>query len=311
MTFFATSEGSMQGCSRRVLTGPFAAFLFVVLFVFVAERGRCQLLQGAVNGHIADPSQAVIAGATVTISNQETNFTRVVNTGAQGEYTFASLPPGTYTLTVKAQGFEGFVRTGIVIAANESVRSDATLTVGRVSENVTVSAQAVALQTDRPDVHTDLSPQTLNQLPLPPGRNYQQLVAVVVPGVSQPQSGQSYGANPSRAVGFAVNGASSITNSQRVDGTNSTNFNAPDKPMYSPALEAIDNVNGVTNSPDAEQGIAGGAAVNITTKAGTNTIHGSLFEYHSNQHLQAYAWGTDSTQPKPRYLNNQFGGTIG
>ena len=178
----------MQGCSKRLLVSPFAAFLIVVLFVFVEEQGRCQLLQGSVNGHITDPSQAVIAGATVTISNQETNFTRVVTAGAQGEYTFASLPPGTYTLTVKAQGFEGFVRTGIVITANESVRSDATLTVGRASENVTVSAQAVALQTDRPDVHTDLSPQTLNQLPLPPGRNYQQLVAVVVPGVSQPAS---------------------------------------------------------------------------------------------------------------------------
>ena len=301
----------MKASFFRLISAALFSVCFLATFIFFPQRGLCQLLQGTVDGHVADPSQAAIAGATVTITNQETNFSRVVTTGAQGEYTFASLPPGIYTLTVKAQGFQVFIHNGILVNANESMRSDAVLTIGTASESVTVSAQAVALQTDRPDVHTDVSPQTLNQLPLPPGRNYQMLVAVIVPGVSQPQSGQSYGANPSRAVGFSVNGASSITNSQRVDGTSSTNFNAPDKPMYSPALEAIDNVNVVTNSPDAEQGIAGGAAVNITTKVGTNTIHGSLFEYHSNQHFQAYAWGTDSTQPKPQYLNNQFGSTIG
>jgi hypothetical protein len=295
---------------RRTSATLFSAILLGG-FLIAPQRGVCQLLQGTIDGRITDPSQAAIVGAKVNVTNQETNFWRDVITGTQGEYNFASLPPGTYTLTVKAQGFQSFVKTGVVVNANESVRSDAILTIGQVSESVTVSSQAATLQADRSDVHSDLTPQALNQLPLPSGRNYQMLLAVVVPGVSQPQSGQSFGANPSRAVGFSVNGASDITNSQRIDGTSSTNFNSPNKPMYSPALEAIENVNVVTNSPDAEQGIAGGAAVNISTKTGTNAVHGSVFEYYSNQRLQAYAWGTDSTQPKPLYHNNQFGGTIG
>jgi hypothetical protein len=136
-------------------------------------------------------------------------------------------------------------------------------------------------------------------------------LAVMVPGVSTPQSGQSYGANASRAVGYSVNGASTVGNNVRIDGTSSSNYNAPDKPMYSPAQEAIETVNVVTNSFDAEQGLAGGAAINVATKTGSNVIHGVLFADHTDQHMKAYAWAADRTQPNPKFLHNQTGGTIG
>jgi len=284
---------------------------FLLTMLLAAGPAAAQLLQGTLNGNVTDSSQAAVAGAAVTVSDAATSLTRQTTTNSAGDYTLPTLPPGTYTIVIKAPSFQTASRTGIVVNANEVTRADVMLKLGEVSETVTVSAQASSLQTDRADVHTDITTKSLTDLPTPLGRNYQMILAVVVPGVSTPQSGSSYGANPSRAVGFSVNGASSNGNNTRIDGTSSTNYNAGDKPMYSPALESIQTVNVVTNSFDAEQGLAGGAAINISTKTGGNAIHGSAFWDHANQHLKAYAWASDRTQAKPKYLHNQFGGTIG
>ena len=293
---------------RCSLTTIPAVFLIATIFV-APQRGSGQLLQGTLNGYVTDPSQAAVAGATVTVENEATNFTRSAVTNSRGEFTFVTLEPGTYTLTTKASGFETYIKNGIVVNANETTRSDLTLSVGRLNQSVTVLAQASALQTERADVRSDLTAKSLSNLPIPLGNNYQQILAVVVPGVSTPQSGQSFGANAARAVALTVNGIAIGTNSYRVDGTSSTNFNSTGNPMYSPALYDIENVNVVTGSYDAEQGIAGGVAVNITTRTGTNAIHGSLFEFHTDRAFQAYQWNANGALPKPEYINNQFGGT--
>ncbi len=287
------------------------AVLFGATVLYAPQFAAGQLLQGTLNGYVTDSNQAALAGATVSVTNEATNLTRVFTTNSQGDFTFVTLPPGTYTLKVDATGFGTYSKTGIVVNANEVTRSDVALAVGRVTQDVTVSAQASTLQTDRADVRSDLTPKTLSNLPIPLGRNYQQILAVVVPGVSTPQSGQSFGANATRAVALTVNGVSTASNSYRVDGTSSTNFNSNGNPLYSPALDAIGNVNVVTNSFDAEQGLAGGIGVNVTTKSGTNSIHGSLFEFHTDRAFQAYQWGANGERPKPEYINNQFGGTVG
>lgn len=285
--------------------------LLAVVASLYPDQVCAQLLQGTIDGNVTDSSQAAVAGASVVAVNQQTNFTRAAETNLAGGYLLPTLTPGTYTITVKLSGFQSYSRSGVVVTANNVTRVDIALTVGAVNESVTVSAQAGTLQTDRSDVRTDLGSQPLNNLPVPLGRNYAMLLPVVVPGVSTPSSGNSFGANPSRAVGFSVNGGGTITNNTRIDGTSSSNYNANDKPLYTPTLEAIETVNIVTNSFDAEQGMAGGAAINLQMKSGTNSIHGSLFEDHSDQHLKAYAWVADRTQPKPKYVNNQFGGTVG
>jgi hypothetical protein len=271
---------------------------------------HAQLLQGTINGNVTDPSGAAVAGATVRVTNDATAVGREVTTNTSGEYTLPTLPPGTYDLTVSASGFNPFSQKGIVVRGNEVTRANAGLAVGQVTQDITVSAASATLQTDKADVHTDLTTRSLNDLPTPLGRNYQLLLPVMVPGVATPTSGGSFAANPSRAVSVGYNGTTGWGNSTRIDGTSATDFNGT-YPMYTPALEAIDIVNVVTNSFDAEQGMASAAAINISSKSGTNQIHGSVFEYHADQHLKAYAWAADRTQAAPKFINNQFGGTIG
>jgi hypothetical protein len=259
---------------------------------------------------VTDSTQQVVAGATITATNQETAFTRETVTNSSGGYSLPTLPPGTYTLTVKSDGFQAFTQTGVVVQSNDVTRVDVSLTVGQLNQSITIASQTDSLQTDRADVRSDITTRALNDLPTPLGRNYQMLLPVMVPGVATPQSGGSFAANPSRAVQIGVNGVSGWGNNTRIDGTSSTNYNGV-YPMYTPALESIETVNVVTNSFDAEQGLAGAAAINVQTKTGSNALHGSLFEYHSDQHAKAYAWASDRTRPKPKFINNQFGGTIG
>lgn len=286
------------------------SLLVMLSLIMPPQFAVAQLLQGTLNGTVLDPSGAAIVGAKIAITDEATAITREATAGTNGNFSILSLTPGTYTLKVTASGFRSYIETGVLVNANETTRSDSTLTIGGVNESVTVTSQTAALQTDRADVHTDISTNQLESLPLSISRNYQLALAVLTPGVSPPQSGNSFSSNPTRSVGYSVNGVSAVTNTTRIDGTSSTDFNSPDKLMYSPALEAIETVNVVTNSPDAEQGIAGGAAINLTTKTGSNQLHGSVFEYHSDNNLVAYAWNGNKAQPKPKYINNQFGGTI-
>src|SRR5256712_13266348 len=131
-----------------------------------------------------------------------------------------------------------------------------------------------------------------------------------LPGVSDAQNGNSFAANPTCSVNFSVNGTPTNINNFSIDGTNSRG--AIDATFtYSPALEAVQEVSVVTNSFDAEQGLAGGAAIALQIKSGSNDVHGSFFRFHTDQHLKAYRWAADRTQPKPNYIYNQYGATVG
>src|SRR6266446_3743507 len=301
------SSLTLSGWGRRFAC---PVVMLAALALLCSATAHAQLLQGTIDGNVTDPSQAAVAGAKVTATHQDTNFTCDTLTNSAGGYALPTLPPGAYTVHVTAPGFQTYTRTGVTVAINNVTRVDVAIAVGQVTESLTVAAQAGALQTDRADVRTDLTSHSLNSLPVPLGRNYQMLLPVLVPGVATPVSGGSFAANPSRAVQITFNGVSGWGNNTRIDGTSSTDFNGT-YPMYTPALESIETVNVVTNSFDAEQGLASAAAVNIQTKTGSNAVHGSLFEDHSDQRLKAYAWAADRTQPQPKYINNQFGGTIG
>ena len=139
-----------------------------------------------------------------------------------------------------------------------------------------VAAERPVLQTDRAEVRSELQARELVNLPVSANRNYQYMFRVL-PGFTPPAEAHSVPSNPSRALVFNVNGASRSANNTRIDGVSTTNIWLPHVAAYVPALESLESVNVVTNSFDAEQGLAGGSAINVQIKSGTNDLRGSLF----------------------------------
>jgi hypothetical protein len=269
------------------------------------------VLYGSLVGNVKDPSDAAVEGATVTLTSIDTRQSRETTTSAEGAFDFATLPPGNYELRVSRPGFNTATETGIVVAANNIMRLDLKLKVGTVSESVEVSATGALLQTDKADVHNELTTDQLENLPLSYGRNYQSLF-ITQPGFGGIQSSyNSTPSNPSKALVFNVNGASFNINNTRIDGAQSINVWLPHESAYVPTLEAIQTVNAVTGSFDAETGLAGGAAIYVQTKSGTNQIHGAVFWNHNNQHLDARPFFLPYTQSKPKFVYNDFGGAVG
>jgi hypothetical protein len=269
-----------------------------------------QVLYGSIVGNVNDPSIAPVPGALVTITNRETGQARQTTTNDVGSYTFSTVGTGTYDVKVTKEGFQTTTLPNVVVTINSVARADLNLKVGAVSETVSVTSEAPSLQTDRSEVRTEITTKTLTDLPVPPGRNYQQLFRSI-PGFTPPGNAHSVPSNPSRSLMYNVNGASASSNDVRVDGASQFNVWLPHVTAYTPALEAIETVNVVTNTFDAEQGLAGGSAVSVQIKSGTNDLHGSLFEYHNNNNTKARPFFLPATQGKPKWVYNQFGGTIG
>jgi hypothetical protein len=269
-----------------------------------------QVLYGSIVGVVRDATGAVLPGATVTITHNETKATRETTTDQTGGYRFSTVQTGTYTVVATLTGMQKFTRNDVPVTLNTVARVDATLGAGQLQETVTVSADAPLLQTERAEVREELRARELQDLPVPIGRNYQELF-VTLPGFTPPADAHSVPSNPSRALTFNVNGASNQGNNTRIDGVSSTNVWLPHVVAYVPALESIETVNVVTNNFDAEQGLAGGAAISVQIKSGTNQIRGSAFEYHFNEQMRSKNYFTPPGTNKGKWLENQFGGTLG
>ena len=187
---------------------------------------------------------------------------------------------------------------------------DAVLKVGAIEQSVEVSAQAVALQTENGEVRSEITTANLENIPTPVGRNYQNLL-ITVPGVMPPTNQHSVAANPSRGLTFNVNGTTRNSNNVRIDGALANNIWLPHVTAYVPGLDAIESVSIVTASADASEGMTGGSAINVQIKSGTNQIHGSLFEFHADSAMKAKPFFLPVGQGIPKYIDNQFGGSIG
>jgi hypothetical protein len=159
-------------------------------------------------------------------------------------------------------------------------------------------------------VRSELKTRELVNLPVSMNRNYQYLFRVL-PGFTPPAEAHSVPSNPSRALVFNVNGASRSSNNIRIDGVSTTNIWLPHVAAYVPALESLETVNIVTNSFDAEQGLAGGSAINAQIKSGTNNLHGSAFEFHTNEKLRTQNYFAPPGTKKGAWRYNQYGGTVG
>ncbi|HXG32006.1 MAG TPA: carboxypeptidase-like regulatory domain-containing protein, partial [Bryobacteraceae bacterium] len=272
-------------------------------------QADAQVLYGSVVGTVVDQTNAVVPGAAVVITSKDTGAVRETRTDPAGRYSVVNLLPGTYDLRVSAPGFRTMTREEVVVTINTVTRVDLQLELGTVAEQVTVAAPAAVLQTDKSDVRAEISSREIANLPLSNYRNFQSLINLV-PGAT-PANFQHLGDAIARGLGMNINGTALNNNRTRVDGATNVFIWLPQHLVYVPPVESIDTVNISTGSFDAEQGIAGGVAVTVATKSGTNELHGVAYHYHDNQHLYARNFFLPANQGKAKSIFNIFGGAVG
>ena len=291
----------------RLLIAAGAILISPAISSFTANA---QTLFGSIVGTVTDATGAAVVGANVKVFAAQTNETRSVETNEGGLYTLSTLAPGIYRVTVSKQGFQGFTNSTVEVAANNVQRVDAQLQVGNITESVEVHTDAAQLQTDTADVHTQLTAATFENAPQAT-RSYQGVLNLV-PGMVPP-GGQLAGGtnNPSKSMQFAANGTGTQGPNVRIEGVSATNPWVQQYTTFVPSTEAIDSVNVVTNSPDAEQGLSGGPAVTVQLKSGTNSIHGSAYEQNVNNATEARGYFQLPGQKAPHLVDNTAGVSVG
>ena len=297
-----------------------AALIFLLLTSFVFAQG--QSTNASLTGRLTDPAKALVVDARVAAISQATSVRYEASTNGSGEYQLANLPPGSYHLEIEKSGFKKLLKPNVVLHVQDTLRIDFELTIGDVSEVVTVKAGAPVLNTESATVSTVVNQTFVENLPLN-GRSFQTLIAltpgVVLTATSQNDQGQ-----------FSVNGQRADANYFTVDGV-SANFGVTGAPTLVqtaggalPALSASGGLNSLasvdatqefrvqTSSFAPEFGRTPGGQISIATRSGANTFHGTLFEYFRNDVLDARDWFVNfSGLPKPQTRQNDFGGVVG
>ena len=281
-------------------------FLLVLSLLF-ALPVLAQTHRASVRGTLYDSNKAVIAGATVTLTNTGTQESRTMTTSEDGAFAISSLPPGAYHLEVQAVGFKKFSQR-IDLLVNEVLQRDLTLIVGEPTggELTIEEPSKIKLKTDSASLGTVIENRQITGLPLD-GRNFYEL-SLLVPGAVPPAQGSAGSVRGDFA--FSVNGAREDANNFLLDGV----YNIDPKLNtfgVRPSVEAIREFEMLTSTYDASFGRNPGAQVNVILNSGTNDFHGSVFEFHRNAALDARNFFAPAGEPKPKYLRNQFGGAIG
>ena len=297
-------------CSRRTRVLALVALAAVAGWLAPARSGA-QALYGSIVGNIVDAQGATVPGVSLTATNTGTGLKLDTVSGKDGAYTFRNLLPGTYELTASLSGFREHQQKGIPVSAGNPVRFNITLAVGAMTERVEVVSQTTLLQTDKADLHTELTSKDVTNLPLNQYRNYQQLINLV-PGATPAQFQNALIDTPGQSLRTWVNGTQPNSNATRIDGAVSVNIWLPHHVGYVQPAETIDTVNVATNNFDADQGMAGGAAVTLVTKSGTNDLHGSGFWFRNQEDWNANSLFNDAFGLKKAPLSrNIYGGTLG
>lgn len=308
----------MQKLKRPASIGAsiraFALWIVPVLFFACAgsfDQAHAQVLYGTMTGNVTDTSGGAVPHATVKATNAATGVVRETESNAEGIYLFTDLIPGTYTMDVTATGFSPYEVGGINLLPNTTVRENAFIKVGSVTEQVTVTTAPPVLQTESAQTDANLSTEQIALLPTTSstGRNFQSLYKVI-PGATPPAEAGSAAGNPQRAQVVNVNGISNNTNTTRIDGAIDAYPWQPAYVAYLPPTDGIESVNVVTGSFNAEQGAAGGSAINVTVKSGTNQFHGSTWEYNSIAQFNAQSW-QNRTGVRQKNIYNEVGGVFG
>ena len=286
-----------------------AATLLVALFAPTLLYG--QVDTGSLLGTVKDQSGAVIPGAGITVVDEGTNFVYNTTTGSDGGFVFTPIKIGTYSVSAEALGFQKTTHVHVVVNIQQQSVVDLTLTPGKVTQRVVVTAAPPLLQTQNASVQQVVTTRTINDLPLN-GRNATFLAQISAGVTFGPQDSRGLGASGA----FSANGARGNQNNYMMDGIdnnsevgdliNRTNY------VVLPPPDALDEFTVQTNNYSAEFGHSAGAVLNTTTKTGTNELHGNIWEFLRNDKLDATDFFLNKAGvQKGEFRQNQFGFTLG
>src|SRR5215813_954189 len=298
-------EGRM-GIARR---SSWFIFSFVLMLLFCTSVLKADVT-GSIQGVVRDRSQGIVSGARVTVTNTDTNLKQETTSDQDGSYHFLALPAGNYQINVSASGFRPYAAKDIVLQVNDQLKLDVTLDVGSVSEEVSVSANAVHVETENTQLGDVIDSKKMLALPLN-GRSYLDLLGLqagVTPATAETiQQDRPVAGGLTNSGNISVNGQRETANAFLVNGgdvSEGRNLGAG----LVPNLDSIEEFRLITNSFDAEYGKFSGAIMNAITKSGTNGFHGDVFEFLRNDKFDAknYFFGG-----KSELRRNQFGFAAG
>jgi len=288
-----------------------AGLLAIGILFLAVKPVAAQVDTGSISGIVTDTSGAVVGGAKVTLTNEGTNSTLEMSTGPDGNYKFSPVKIGTYKVSATSQGFQSVTQTNVNVDVGTNVVANFTLKPGSTTESVEVTAAVPVLQTQDASLGQVLDTKNVNNLPLN-GRNFT-FLAQLAAGVNTPQADTRGNA----ATGaFAANGLRPAQNNYMLDGIdnnsdtvdflNGTNF------VVLPPVDAIQEFKVQTSDFSAEYGRSGAAVLNATIKSGTNSLHGTAWEFFRNDALDGADWFETAGGIKKGELRmNQFGVSAG
>ena len=292
-----------ETCQRIVRT------LTIAIIVLLPAALFCQGYFGTVSGLLTDPSAAIIQGAKITLLDEEKGYQFTTTSDGDGRYRFVSIPPGLYSVSVEMQGFEKTVRTHIRLNVSENATANLTLKIANAAEKIEVKAQGQSIATEDAVTGQVVDRRFINDLPLI-DRNVMDLT-YLAPGVTDvdDQCPNCGGTN------FASNGSRGASADILSDGASITNFEpngGVTQAVYVPSPEAVEEFKVQQSNFSAEYGFSGASIINMITRSGTNSFHGSAYDFIRNTITDANNWFNDRYNiPIPPVHRHEFGGTIG
>ena len=265
-------------------TKGYVFVLAVLLTAITAVPAAYAQLTGQITGTVQDATGAVVPTATIIVTNESMGIRREAQTNVSGMYTVLLLQPGTYSVNVQASGFRVVSRSGVQLDVAQTAQLDFSLEVGATADSLTVTDTAPLLDSGSNAIGGVVAESKIEDLPMS-GRNSNALMTLV-PGVRATRQTPVNAVLESHYQFFSINGSRPNQNQFMLDGGNNTNltFNGPE---YSPQVEEVREFRIQTSSFSAEYANSGGGVINVVSKSGTNTLHGSLFEYFRNDVLAA------------------------
>jgi len=294
-----------------------AAVFCIAIFLFVAEANSQIAGTGSIQGSIVDATGAIIPGATVTVTNVATQVKQVAVTEGNGLFSFPNLAIGTYTVDVVAPGFEHYTRSNVVLEVGSSIAINIGMTVGRTDQKIEVQASGLSLQTEDASFKQTIDQQTVTEMPLN-GRQMTNLITLsggstAAPGNDFTGSKYSY-----QTIAVSIAGGGGNTTMWRLDGGDNNDYMANGNLPF-PFPDAVSQFSVESTALSSQNSMHAGGLVNVVTRSGTNSYHGSAFEFIRNNYINATNFFSTCTPVAPATTcsakdtlhQNQFGGTFG